>query len=589
MSAAAPGDASRPAEAAGAAGTRPSRAATIALLVICGVVGLGLRLEGIGTSSLSHVEVYAPGIDLVPGISEPPPRHEFDETLSWHFHDEPHPIGYYLAMFGWTSAFGDSAFALRLPGAILGTLSIGLIFLLADRLYGRPIGLLAAVLLTLHGFHVHWSQMARMYVPGALIALAATLLLVMLAGSRTRRPGLEIAYVLVALAGVQTVELFWPVLALHTAWTALVVLDDARFTRGPLTARGLLTGPRLAQVQAVALALCAPALSHAAYRGREGAAPSPSLEFLREYFSFGFVFARDPVALPALEPPALVAAGTLVIALGLLGLSLRARPVPGPPEAADRSVAPWIRIGAAVAASALMLWLASIAHRRNAALAALSILPLLALAVPGLSVLAARGLGRLPLVRRVSPWTALLWLLAVVAPLALFVASIRVSVAAPRAFLIFVPFMLVLCAAGLGAVARRPAARVPAFAALSTLFLAGALYARDMPSTPRDYQGIADAMRPLMTSDDMVFVRKRNWADTPLFYHLKDVDYVAEDWAAALAAAPHRRVWLVTWPDEGIPVVDDARRRALAGYRRTLVLERRRASAELFERDAAPR
>ncbi len=61
------------------------------------------------------------------------------------------------------------------------------------------------------------------------------------------------------------------------------------------------TWPWLSQLQGLALALCMPALSHAAYRGRQGGAPDPQLSFLQEYFAFGFLFARDKLALPVLK------------------------------------------------------------------------------------------------------------------------------------------------------------------------------------------------------------------------------------------------------------------------------------------------
>ena len=117
------------------------------------VAGAVLRLEGLGAGGMTHPEVYIPGIPLPPGISEPPPRLTFLDALRWHFHDEPHPVAYYLAMFGWSSVFGISPAALRLPAAILGTGSVLLIGALGWRIWGPAAGALAAVLLALHGFH----------------------------------------------------------------------------------------------------------------------------------------------------------------------------------------------------------------------------------------------------------------------------------------------------------------------------------------------------------------------------------------------------------------------------------------------------
>jgi hypothetical protein len=56
-------------------------------------------------------------------------------------------------------------------------------------------------------------------------------------------------------------------------------------------------------------------------------------------------------------------------------------------------------------------------------------------------------------------------------------------------------------------------------------------------------------MRDRMEPGDLVFVRNKSWADTPLFYYLRDAAYVTEDYDAALAAAPAGRVWTITVSD----------------------------------------
>ena len=57
------------------------------------VAALALRLYDLDLRSVSHPEVYVPGIPLPPIHSVPPPRLNWSETLSMHFHDEPHPMG----------------------------------------------------------------------------------------------------------------------------------------------------------------------------------------------------------------------------------------------------------------------------------------------------------------------------------------------------------------------------------------------------------------------------------------------------------------------------------------------------------------
>lgn len=74
----------------------------------------------------------------------------------------------------WVSiaALGDGEWALRLPSAICGILNVAAIYWVGTLVAGRVAGLLSALLLALSGFHIWFSQEARMY---SLLALAATL------------------------------------------------------------------------------------------------------------------------------------------------------------------------------------------------------------------------------------------------------------------------------------------------------------------------------------------------------------------------------------------------------------------------------
>ena len=76
---------------------------------------------------------------------------------------EGNMMPYYLTLRVWAK-FGFSEFHLRLLSVIAGVLALAGIYLLGKELYGRGTGLLAALLLALHSFHVHYSQEARSYV-----------------------------------------------------------------------------------------------------------------------------------------------------------------------------------------------------------------------------------------------------------------------------------------------------------------------------------------------------------------------------------------------------------------------------------------
>ncbi len=121
-------------------------------------------------------------------------------------------MGWYLAMLAWTNVFGTSHLALRLPGVFFALGSVPLIFAIARKSFGSTVGGLAALMLSLHGFHIFWSQTARMYVAGAFLALLATWLLLRLTKTRKPLPALEICYIATIMAGALTVEFFWPLL-----------------------------------------------------------------------------------------------------------------------------------------------------------------------------------------------------------------------------------------------------------------------------------------------------------------------------------------------------------------------------------------
>jgi hypothetical protein len=70
------------------------------------------------------------------------------------------PLGllYYLPIYLTTSVFGTTLLALRLSSALVGILTIPLIFLLANRVAGRTAGVFAAALFALNCLHIGWSR-----------------------------------------------------------------------------------------------------------------------------------------------------------------------------------------------------------------------------------------------------------------------------------------------------------------------------------------------------------------------------------------------------------------------------------------------
>ncbi|MBP9759183.1 glycosyltransferase family 39 protein [Candidatus Dojkabacteria bacterium] len=73
-----------------------------------------------------------------------------------------HPPLYYLVVNLWSSFFGYSEIALRMPSVIFGVLTIYIVYLIAkDLKYRWPI--VPALFLATSGLHIYYSQEARMY------------------------------------------------------------------------------------------------------------------------------------------------------------------------------------------------------------------------------------------------------------------------------------------------------------------------------------------------------------------------------------------------------------------------------------------
>lgn len=82
-----------------------------------------------------------------------------------------HPAGVQVFEKIWSSVFGTSEMALRLPFVIFGVISVYLIFLIGKNWFNRQAGIIAAILLSFLYFPIVQSELARPYSPGLMIAL----------------------------------------------------------------------------------------------------------------------------------------------------------------------------------------------------------------------------------------------------------------------------------------------------------------------------------------------------------------------------------------------------------------------------------
>lgn len=530
----------------------------VAALVAIVVGALLVRVEGLERRSMTHVEVYVPGIALPQGISEPPPRIGLLETISWHFHDEPHPQGYYFFMWGWTKVFGTSLWALRLPSVLFGVATVVMLYILAARLFSPSVGLVSAALLAFNGHQVYWSQFARMYTLSCLLGIVSTLLLVSLMRNTRRDARIEFGYVVVTWLMLFSQVLSWGLLA----GQIVVALRYARTLSGRL--------PRALQLQGLVTILATPMLAHAVYRSR----PTEFLwvpvwrPFL-DFFTFGFLFEPDDISNPARALPLLLAIGLVAAVVVSLLAARRASfgdRATGTGTEVSR-MAPLVLVAAGV--SFVVFGLAFIAYRRQVAMALTASAPLLVVAVLFAAGLVwpaiAKGQHALDRRRRMSDSLGVVLLLGLVPMALLTVVHVIKPLLTSRGAIVYAPFLLMAIAQGVVAIGSRRVVALVVGLALFGVHAASVGFYRTIPG-PNDYRSIARDIDLEFGGEDLIFVPPRNWVTTPLFYDLRapHARLVTSDFAQAIAAHPGARVWMPLFSDQE---PSDSMKAALAGFR----------------------
>jgi mannosyltransferase len=138
----------------------PPRAVALAVLALVVVAAALLRFPSLGEQGLWRDEA-ATWLQVNGSLGEVISRTATDN----------YPPLYNLLAWSSVQLFGGAEWVLRLPSAVLGVLNVALLYGLGARIGGRGVGLVAAALLALSGYHVWYSQEARMY---ALLACTAT-------------------------------------------------------------------------------------------------------------------------------------------------------------------------------------------------------------------------------------------------------------------------------------------------------------------------------------------------------------------------------------------------------------------------------
>ncbi|MEQ1899039.1 MAG: glycosyltransferase family 39 protein [Vicinamibacterales bacterium] len=504
------------------------------LVLLCVALFFAIGMNRIEFRGITHVEAYIPGMNLPPEISEPPPRFSLVETLTWHWHSEPHPPGYFILMLGWTKLFGASLLAVRLPSLLLGCASIVMAHIVGRRMT-RTVwgGVIAAALLTFNGHHLLWALMARPYELALALSLLSTWLWLQLLSDEHPNPKLEIAYAITLALGLYTHVLLWTFLAAQMAYSILIRPPRARLAS------------RVLYFQSLSTLVSSPMIFHALYSGRGvGSGGDPSFAFTQDFLNFGFLFNADPqknVDIPFLFEGAL----TLCVLLCIL-LFIRDQGQRRPPQLASQKLPPLgslILIG--LGFSIILFCLNRQAWREVSAAAVTPIFPLLTLlGYAGLTVL------RVPhtwpkqgFVAGLSP----LPFLGAMTLLLTYAISVVQPAAVSRGLLIAVPPLLLTIAGGCIALLR-----IRRSAGVAVLIFAGSAGAYSLEwyrdyLIDRDYRGLAERLVPSLQEGDRLFVRNRDWLTTPFFYHLPDEHgrLIAKDYQKAIGRV--QRVWVINF------------------------------------------
>jgi hypothetical protein len=561
----------------------------VSVVVVCVVVGAWLRLSTLDRRSITHPEMYVPGICLPAGISEPAERLSIASVLTGTFSSDTHPPGYYLAMFPWTRLAGTSLRAIRIPSALLGIASIPLLYLLGV-LIGRPgAGAVAATLMAFSGYHVFWSQVARMFALGCFLGLSATVLLLCIVRGARPRAFLTAVYVAVVLAGLSTHVFFWGLLGAHLLWTFGNVLGNKHLAW-------------VCRAQLLALVLGSPLIDFAGYQsGNVVADLSRDVpRFFGDLVGFGFALPTRrseffPAAIPFTEPAAwwglraaITLTGGLLLIAGLSQLWRAGRPVLQEGEKTSGAwKAAWIAAGIfgalAIAGFIAMSSRLPASQLHSTIRITKALLPL-PLVLAALALLVDARWARLP---GPTKWSrlfqgeqSLVALLAIVPFGLLGLLSAFRPVLNQRGLIVVVPYMLLVLATGLVSL-RDKVWQAVSWSAAAVALIAGLIGYNRMTVDPADYRRFAMAITPQIRPDDLVFVRKA-WYETPIFYYLKPSQYslVGRNFSQATMNRPEARVWAVMlYDDQPSPDMQTA----LTGYRIAQTISLPHTKAILYE------
>jgi mannosyltransferase len=183
-------------------------------LLVLVAAGAALRFYMLGVKSFWLDEVTTVDIARLPW-------RDFLRTMWW---GNANMALYYSLLRSWLDV-GDTEFRLRTLSALFGLAAIPAIYALGNRFLSRKVGLISAVFLTLHGFHIQYSQELRGYSLVALLLILSSYAFLQLIETPERKSA-WILYVLLSTLAIYS-QMF-AVFVLASQW---LVLTPVRIKR----------------------------------------------------------------------------------------------------------------------------------------------------------------------------------------------------------------------------------------------------------------------------------------------------------------------------------------------------------------------
>ncbi len=144
------------------------------LLGLILLIGISLRLYDLGTESYWIDETFT----VVEG------QQSIQQILTSGRLDQP--PAYYFPFHYWEQLFGTSEVSTRSFSALAGIISIILVYMIGRELFGKPVGLLSAFLISISENQIYYSQLAKFYGYFEMMTLLSILFFILALKSKKR-------------------------------------------------------------------------------------------------------------------------------------------------------------------------------------------------------------------------------------------------------------------------------------------------------------------------------------------------------------------------------------------------------------------